>query len=151
MAKGRHIPLWRHNAKCSVCCHQLRQEIEALFSRWKPLAELAREFRVPRQSLYRHFRAVGGFETRSENIRGLFTALIDKGMEAPRFIVPPAIVLAAGVAISKLDANNRTVEKFQTDGDFSFLSDARWTRTEMEKFAQTGELPAWYVGKLIVT
>jgi AcrR family transcriptional regulator len=144
MVKRKRIPLWRHTAKCLVCRHQLRQEIEALFLDWKPLAELAREFRVSRQSLYRHFRAVGSFETRSENIRELFKALINKGMESPRIIVSPAIVLAAGVAISKLDAHNRTVEKVEAN-DFSFLSDARWTRGEMLKFAQTGELPSWYV------
>jgi AcrR family transcriptional regulator len=121
------------------------QEIEQMFNQWTPVAQIAREFRVTRQSIYRHFSATGKLETRCENVRGLFRALIANGMEARRMTVPPAVVLAAAVAISKLDNQNRTVDRLESlNPEFEFLSDVRWRRGEMERYAETGILPNWF-------
>jgi len=116
-----------------------------MFLQWQPQAKIAREYGLGnRQIVFRHAKALGLFEKRAGNIRGMFVALVERGLDMPRLKVPPATVVQAAVALSKLDSEGRSVERFQrVSADAEFLDDPRWTVGEMERFAQTGQLPEW--------
>lgn len=137
---------WRHTSRCAVCRHKSRAEIETLFREWKPQTEIAKRYGVDRQAVYRHARAFGLFEKRSNNVRSILSAVIERGgAQLARSSVSPAVTVAAAVALSKLDASGRTVDFIQNAEDKigALLADPRWTRGEMEAFADTGVLPSW--------
>ena len=135
----------RHQSHCTVCKHVDRAQIEAGFLSWRSPAQIASEFRLgSRQVVYRHMQAMGLFLRRKSDVRAAFHTFIERSLSR-QSIVPPSVGLAAGIALSKLDAEDLTVERFaQVNDHASFLNDQRWTRGEMEAFAAKGTYPAWY-------
>lgn len=135
----------RHISHCRICQHPRREEIEVEFLRWRSPAQIAKEFHLgSRQTVFRHARAFALFQKRAADIRSIFVAVIEQGM-TPRMKVSAASVVAAAVALSKLDATGKTIERFERVGRYSeFLDDPRWTVGEMEAFARDGTLPRWY-------
>jgi hypothetical protein len=144
-AAKESTPPWRHSLKCKICHHERRAEIEHLFLLWTPHATIIREYRLTdRNGILRHAKAMGLVEKRLENTRGVLAAVIERGLSCSRLHVPAASIIAAAIAISKLDAEGRTLERFeQVNSQQAFLNDARWTRGEMLRYAETGQLPAW--------
>jgi len=135
----------RHTSHCSICKHPSRAEIEAEFMSWKSPAAIAREFRLgSRQAIFRHCKAMNLFVDRKANVRNTLTTLIERGLTR-QTKVTPAVVIQAAVALSKLDAEGKTIERFQqVNAHTAFLNDARWTVAQMEAFAREGIYPPWY-------
>jgi len=74
----------------------------------------------------------------------MLLALVERGLDMSRLKVPPATIVQAAIALSKLDSEGRSVERFQrVSAGTEFLDDPRWTVGEMERFAEKGELPKW--------
>jgi hypothetical protein len=143
---------WRHSANCTVCRHPQRAEIERLFLEWQSQSKIAKEYRLgSRQTIFRHARAMNLFSERTANTRGTLCAMIERGMTSGMKVTADAVIRAV-VALSKLDAEGRTVEQFeQVNGNARFLDDARWTRGQMLRYAETGELPEWADENLLDT
>ncbi len=135
----------RHESHCTICKHGDRAQIEAEFLSWRSPAQIAREFRLgSRQVVYRHMQAMGLFLRRKSDVRAAFQTFIERSLSR-QTIVPPSVGLAAAIALSKLDSEGKTLERFeQVNSHQAFLNDARWTRGEMLHYAETGELPPWY-------
>jgi hypothetical protein len=144
MAKKQITP-WRHSRDCKICNSPRRSEIERMFLQWQPQAKIAKEFALGnRQIIFRHARATGLFEKRATNIRSTLLAVIERGMDVPRMRISAAVIVQATVALSKLDSEGRSIERIERiDRAMAFLDDPRWTRGEMLRYAETGELPAW--------
>src|SRR6266566_2801720 len=49
----------RHEAQCSICSHNDREEIDRSFVHWASSVRLAEEYMVARSTLYRHAHATG--------------------------------------------------------------------------------------------
>ncbi len=91
------------------------------------------------------------FQRRTSNVRGVLSAVIDRGL-TPRMEVSAASVVAAAIALSKLDSEGRSVDRFErTDGAQAFINDPRWTIKEMRQFAERGRLPDWADDKTLDT
>ena len=141
----KEMASWRHSANCTICRHPQRTEIERLFLEWQSQSKIAKEYRLgSRQTIFRHARAMNLFSERTANTRGTLCAMIERGMTSGMKITADVVVRAV-IALSKLDAEGRTVEHFeQVNSHEAFLNDGRWTRGEMLRYAETGELPSWY-------
>jgi hypothetical protein len=145
-AAKESTPPWRHSLKCKICHFERRAEIEHLFLLWTPHAAIVREYRfTDRNGILRHCKAMGLVEKRIENTRGALAAVIERGLGCSRLHVPAASIVAAAIAMSKLDSDGRTTERFQQlNSHQRFLDDPRWTHREMLAFAERGEMPGWY-------
>jgi hypothetical protein len=142
---ARETAPWRHSSQCSICRSAQQREIELEFLRWQSPAAIARQFGLgSRLAVWRHCRATGLFEKRATDARGILVSVIERGLDVSRLKIPASTIVAAATALSKLDSDGRTVERFQqVDRDAAFLNDPRWTLGEMETFAATGKLPMW--------
>jgi hypothetical protein len=67
----------RHERRCTICSHPDCAEIEADFVEWAQPSEIAREYDVTRNSVYRHARAAGLFPRRNRNLRFALGRLIE--------------------------------------------------------------------------
>jgi hypothetical protein len=135
---------WRHAANCQICRHPHRAEIEKMFLEWQPMNQICKEYGLgSRKTIWRHSRALDLFSQRNSNVRATFCQIIERGMSRG-MKVSPSMVIAAAIALSKLDAEGKTLERFeQVNRHANFLGDARWTQGEMLRYAETGELPPW--------
>jgi hypothetical protein len=107
-------PPWRHSLRCKICHHERRAEIEHLFLLWTPHATIIKEYRfTDRNGILRHCKAMGLVEKRIENTKGVLAAVIERGLGCSRLHVPAASIIAAAIAISKLDSDGRTLERFE--------------------------------------
>jgi len=116
-----------------------------MFLEWQGQSKIAKEYRLgSRQAIFRHARAMNLFSERTANSRGTLCAVIERGMTSGMKVTADVVVRAV-IALSKLDAEGRTVEQFeQVNNHMRFLNDDRWTHGEMLRYAETGELPEWF-------
>jgi hypothetical protein len=134
----------RHEAHCSICTDARREEIDQEFCDWKPLSIISRERKLSLPALYRHCHATGLFERRDANLKFALSRFIDRGY---RVKVTANAFVAAIQVYSKLNASGQSVERFErvttNPADIRALF-ARMNRGEMLRYAETGELPAWW-------
>jgi hypothetical protein len=137
------VDLTRHERDCKICAHPDREEIEREFSEWKPVAVIAKERHISRPSLYRHLRALNLFERRDRNIKSALANFIEKGF---RVRVTASSFVAAIQAYSKINSEGAWIDKTEQVGQSHAqrLFD-RMTRGEMLRYAESGELPSWWV------
>lgn len=64
MDEGGNVSRGRHEYHCTVCAHPKRQEIEPDWIGWGNTSRIARNYRVNRDSLYRHAHALDLFSKR---------------------------------------------------------------------------------------
>lgn len=130
----------RHQRTCSVCGHQQREEIEAAFIGWRSPAAIAEEYGLAdRASVYRHAHALGLFPKRQKNIRAALERIIEKAGEVE--VTASAVVAAIG-AYAKINAAGEWIDRTETVS-LNNLFD-RMSALELEAYAQTGTLPAWF-------
>lgn len=137
-------PIDRHARDCSVCKHRDRASIETDFIAWEPVTRIAKEYKLGLRALYRHARALQLFAAREKNLRGALGQIIQKGMAARR--VSPAQLIQALALAAKLDGVwiDRTENVNETrEREHKQMLFARMTRSEMLRYAETGQLPAW--------
>jgi hypothetical protein len=129
----------RHAFHCSICTHASREEIEIEFVNWSSPARIAKEFRVSRDSVYRHAHALSLFEKRRRNVRVALERIIENAGEVA---VGAAAVVSAVAAYAKINASGQWIERTE-QVSLNQLFD-RMTREEMEAYARDGRLPAWF-------
>ena len=134
------VSLGRHERACSVCAHQLRQEIEIAFIGWRSPATIAEEYGLSdRSSVYRHAHALGLFQKRQRNVRAALERIIEKAGEVD---VTASAVVAAVQAYAKINAAGEWIDRAQTVS-LNQLFD-RMSTQELEAYAQSGRLPDWF-------
>ena len=123
-----------------MCAHQQREEIEAAFIGWRSPATIAEEYGLAdRSSVYRHANALGLFPKRQKNIRAALERIIEKAGEVD---VTASAVVAAVQAYAKINAAGEWIDRTETVS-MNDLFD-RMSTPELEAYAQTGTLPAWF-------
>lgn len=129
----------RHESQCTICKHAQREEIEREFIGWLSSAKIAKQFRVSRDSLYRHARAFDLIEPRRRNVRGALERIIEQAGDVE---VNAAAVVAAIMAYAKINANGQWIDRTEQVNMVELFK--RMTRDELLRYANKGELPLWF-------
>jgi len=129
----------RHEFHCRICCHPKREEIDQAFVTWTSPIQIAENYGVSRDSVYRHAHALSLFDKRSRNVRSALERIIEKAGDVE---VTAAAVVSAIAAYAKINANGQWVERSETI-NLNELFD-RMTSKEMDHYAKQGTLPAWF-------
>ena len=133
----------RHARDCKICNHQDRATIEAEFIAWADVTQLAKDYDLSRNSVYRHAEMMGLREKRRINVRAALERIIEK---ADSVQVTAAAVVAAVQALAKINAKGEWVERVEHI-DLHAVFD-RMSRDELDAYAKDGKLPAW-VGEFL--
>jgi hypothetical protein len=96
---GMSLP--RHKAKCGICAHSQREEIERDFVNWMSPTRIATTFELSRDSVYRHAWAMGLLPRRQKNIRSALEKIIEQAGEVE---VNATAVVSAVQAYAKINA-----------------------------------------------
>ena|SRR5689334_20268615 len=137
----------RHEYNCSVCSHLQREDIERDFVNWVSPATIAKHYKLAnRASVYRHAHALNLFPKRQRNVRAALEKIIERAGEVD--VTAPAVV-AAVQAYSKINATGQWVDRSEHI-DLNALFE-KMTAEEMETYAQSGTLPAWFRGTVGAT
>jgi hypothetical protein len=142
-ARSRPPDLTLHQSHCTICSHDRREDIESAFLDWQPQAKIASDFKLgSRLVVYRHARACGLIERRNSSIRNALGNFIERcGKVRPT----GQSFVAACVALSRLDSEGHSVDRVETRiGGLDQLF-GRMTRAEMKDYAETGNLPRWWL------
>jgi hypothetical protein len=138
---SKSVNVGRHEANCSICAHPNRADIERDFIDWQSPKRIAEEYGLSgRTPIYRHASALGLLTKRERNIRVALVKIIEKAGEVD---VTAQSVVAAIQAYSKINAAGQWIERTEHI-DLNALFD-RMTRDELEKYAQEGNLPDWFI------
>jgi hypothetical protein len=78
----------RHAHQCTICSHSKLDEIEQAFVNWASPSELAREYSVSRDAIYRHARALNLIDARRRNVRAALERIIDPIARATANSIP---------------------------------------------------------------
>ncbi len=81
--EGGSVNLGRHQAQCAICRGQHRQEIEERWLRWSHTGQLARDYGISRDCVYRHMHAVDLFRKRQQNLKGFLEQIIERVDQTP--------------------------------------------------------------------
>ncbi len=139
-SESRPVSIERHKRSCLVCAHTHRAEIEADFVSWRSPADIAAQYGLAdRTSVYRHAHVLGLFAKRQRNLRTALERIIEKAGEVD---VTAAAVVAAVQAYAKINAAGQWVDRSEYV-NLNALFD-RMTRDELETYAESGRLPAWF-------
>ncbi len=136
----------RHEAQCSVCKHPQRAEIEEEFLSWKSPDKIGKAFKLSRDSIYRHARAMDLIEPRRRNVRCALERMIERAGDVK---VNAAAIVSAVATYSKLNAQGQWIDRRETI-DLNDLF-ARMTEDEMRRYAIRGELPTWFTSAVGAT
>jgi len=128
-----------HESRCKVCKHPERDEIEREFLDWGSPQKIATEFKLTRNSIYRHAEATGLGEKRFRNIRSALAKIVEHvSTTKPNTY---AIVQAA-VAISRINAKGEWIARSESINLTKLFE--RMTADELEAYARDGSLPEWF-------
>jgi hypothetical protein len=132
----------RHERNCRICHHPCREEIERDFCEWKPLSVISRERKLSRAALYRHLHSTGMFPKRDANIKAVLARMLEAGYR----VKPSAAVIVAVVqAYAKINSSGEWIDKTENVNAANTKElFSRMNRGEMLRYAETGELPAWW-------
>lgn len=128
----------RHARDCKVCNHKQREAIEREWISWGDTTEIAKTYKLSRNSIYRHAEMMGLYEKRRRNVRAALERIIEK---AGSVEVTAAAVVNAIQAYAKINANGEWVERVE-HLDMKAVFD-RMSREELDVYAREGRLPAW--------
>lgn len=129
----------RHEAQCAVCSHPQREELERDWLDWGSTSRIAREYKVSRDSIYRHAHALGLFPKRQRNIRKALERMIEQAESVE--VTAPAVVTAIQ-AYAKINSRGQWVDRVEGVNLNELFE--RMTRDELETYARDGTLPAWF-------
>jgi hypothetical protein len=129
----------RHQAGCKVCAHPEREQIEAEWCAWANTSELAKQYGLSRDSIYRHAAAFNLQERRARNLRAALERIIE---QAEGVTVNAAAVVSAIQAYAKINSAGQWVDRTEQVN----LNDlfARMSAQELETYAREGTLPDWF-------
>ncbi len=100
--------LERHERKCGICQHPLRDAIDDYFMQWYPPRRIAAEFRIPEvRYIYRHAHATGLMQRRRLAVRDSLEYIVERAYD----VVPSAeAVIQAVQACSRINAQGEWVD-----------------------------------------
>lgn len=129
----------RHKANCRVCSHAKREQIEDEWCSWANTSDLAKQFGVSRDSIYRHVAAFNLRERRGRNLRAALERIIE---QADGVTVNAAAVVSAIQAYAKINSAGQWVDRTEQVN----LNDlfTRMSAQELETYATKGTLPEWF-------
>jgi hypothetical protein len=115
-AKSRHRALpvepdgndLAHEARCSICQHQLRPDIDEEFTHWHSPENIAYDYEVSMRSLYRHARHKNLFAVRDRNLRYALGHVIDRVERIP--VMTPESIVRAVHAFARINDQGHWVE-----------------------------------------
>ena len=139
-ANGKTANLGRHRRACTVCKHPDCAEIETAFVAWESAASISAQYGIAdRATVYRHAHALGLFEKRRRNIRAALERIIERAGEVD---VTASAVVSAVQAYAKINAAGEWIDRTETVS----LNDLfeRMSTAELDAYAQSGTLPAWF-------
>jgi hypothetical protein len=139
LKEGDNVSRGRHEYQCTVCAHPRREEIEQDWIGWGNTSRIAKNYRVSRDSLYRHAHAFDLFSKRQRNIRKALERIIE---QAETVEVNASAVVAAIQAYAKISNSGQWIERVQGT-NMNELFD-RMTTQELEAYARDGSLPEWF-------
>jgi hypothetical protein len=130
-----------HAGRCKLCHHPKREEIEREWTDWGNTAQMADQYGLTRDSIYRHAHALGLFAKRQRNIRKALEHIIEKSADVE---VTAAAVVAAVQAYSKINAQGQWVDRTEQVSLNEVFE--RMSQEELEIYAKEGTLPEWFAG-----
>jgi len=80
---GAPVSLGRHQAQCSICKHPRREEIDEAWVAWGYTGQIAKDFDVSRDSIYRHAHATGLFAKRRANFKIICEKVLERVDRTP--------------------------------------------------------------------
>jgi hypothetical protein len=144
--KAKGVNKGRHESSCRVCKHPRRGEIERQWLDWGNTTRIAKEFRLSRDSIYRHAHALGLFAKRQRNVRKALEHLIE---QAEMVKVNAQAVVSAVSAYVRINSAGQWVERTESVNLNQLFE--RMTRQELETYAREGVLPDWFTSALGAT
>lgn len=135
----KQVSQGRHEARCLICSHPHREEIEQEFVAWVSPAKTAEEHGVSRDGVYRHARAMNLMEKRRRNVRAALERIIEKAGEVE---VNASAIVGAVSAYARINSRGEWVERTETVNLNEMFQ--RMTPAELEAYAKDGTLPAWF-------
>lgn len=129
----------RHEARCSICKHLEREEIERQFLNWSNTVRIAEAHCVSRDAIYRHAHAMDLFPKRGRNLRSALEQIIEKAGDVEANV---AGVVSAVSAYARINARGEWVERSEVV-DMNALFE-RMSSAELEAYARSGALPGWF-------
>ena len=139
-ASERAVNLGRHRRACTVCRHPECAEIEAAFVAWESAATISAQHGIAdRATVYRHAHALGLFDKRRRNIRAALERIIEKAGDVD---VTASAVVSAVQAYAKINAAGEWIERTETVSLNQLFE--KMSTPELEEYAQSGTLPAWF-------
>ena len=137
--EGGSVNLGRHQAQCTVCQHPQRQEIEENWINWGSTYELARDYHLSCDSIYRHAHAFDLFNKRKRNI----TMALEKIIERVDWTtMSGSVILSAIKTYEKITSAEQGKEHLQGANFKESLE--RMSQEERAAFARDGSLPEWF-------
>jgi hypothetical protein len=128
----------RHARDCKVCNHKQREAVEQEWTSWGDTTQIAKNYGLSRNSIYRHAEMMGLYEKRRRNVRAALERIIEK---SGRVEVTAAAVVGAVQAYAKINANGEWVDRVE-HVDLRAVFD-RMSREELDLYARDGTLPPW--------
>jgi hypothetical protein len=100
--------LERHERKCIICQHPLRDAIDDYFLQWYPSRRIAQEFQIAKvRCIYRHAHATGLMQRRRLTVRDSLEYIVERAYD----VVPSAeAVIQAVQACSRINSQGEWVD-----------------------------------------
>lgn len=136
----------RHEAQCSICTHPQKDEIEAQFIEWANTTQVAKDYSISRDSIYRHAKAKGLHAERRKNVRAALERIIEKAGDVE---VNAAAVVSAVTTYARINAQGQLVERTESV-NLNNLFD-KMSAAELDSYAREGKLPIWFTDKVAAT
>jgi hypothetical protein len=137
--------LGRHAAKCRICSHPQREEMEQAFVNWWSSGKIAQEFGLrDRSSVHRHAHALGLSRKRWPNLRVALEPIIEQAgdVKASASAIVNAIQLCA-----RINSRGELIEPDEQLGRRDLFD--RMNRDELKAYAENATLPSWFRDEIV--
>jgi hypothetical protein len=129
----------RHESGCKLCRHPNREDIEREWVDWGNTVQIAKQYSLTRDSIYRHAHALDLFAKRQRNIRKALERIIE---QAGVVEVNASAVVSAIQAYTKINTQGQWVDRTEQVSLNELFE--RMSREELETYARDGTLPGWF-------
>lgn len=135
----------RHAAKCRICSHPKREEIEQDYIAFESLAKIANDYGLgDRTSIHRHGHALGLSGRRQRNVRVPLERIIE---QAGNVKANASAIVSAVLAYAKINARGELIERDE-DLTLQNLID-RMSAEELDAYAKHRILPTWFKNEIV--
>jgi hypothetical protein len=100
-------PLFAHESRCSICCHEDRDAIEEDFVHWDSPFNIANYYGVSERAVYRHAHALNLYDVRDRKLRFALGNIIER---ADRIPMTPDVILKAIHAFARVNSRGEWIE-----------------------------------------